>query len=114
MSQLKQVNILGGGYHSGLDISTGANDPLYSIVDGRVIYTGWQENGYGNYIIIKDDNSDYAFLYGHMRDPAMVNIGDHVQIGQQVGIERNIRKFNRNTYTYRDGKLCCKWKSMDI
>lgn len=32
-----------GGYHSGLDISTGANDPLYSIVNGTVIHTGWQE-----------------------------------------------------------------------
>lgn len=87
MSQHRQVNIHGGGYHSGLDISTGANDPLYSIVDGVVYYTGYQANGYGNYIIIKDNNSNYAFLYGHMRDPAIVSVGQQVVMGQQVGVE---------------------------
>lgn len=76
-----------GGYHSGLDISTGINSRLYSICNGTVVGKGWQENGYGNYIIIKDNESDYAFLFGHMRDPALVDIGDTIGIGEQFGVE---------------------------
>lgn len=76
-----------GGYHSGLDISTGSNDNVYSIVNGTVIEVGWQENGYGNYIIIKDNNSNYAFLYGHLRDVPLKQEGDIVQINEQVGVE---------------------------
>lgn len=76
-----------GGYHSGLDISTGSNDNVYSIVSGTVIEIGYQENGYGNYIIIKDNNSNYAFLYGHLRDVPLKQTGDSVQINEQVGVE---------------------------
>lgn len=76
-----------GGYHSGLDISTEANDPLYSICDAIVIEKSFQDGGYGNYIVFKDKNSDFAFLYGHMKEPALVNVGDEILTGQQVGIE---------------------------
>ena len=55
--------------------------------DGRVIETGFQSGGYGNYIVYKDDNSDYAFLYGHMKEPTPFNVGDMISVGQQVGIE---------------------------
>lgn len=76
-----------GGYHSGLDISTGINSRLYSICNGTVIGKGYQENGYGNYIIIKDNESDFAFLFGHMRDSALKEIGDNISIGEQFGVE---------------------------
>lgn len=90
MWQQRQVSILGGGYHSGLDISTGTGirgSNLYSICTGTVIGKGYQANGYGNYIIIKDNYSDYAFLFGHMYEPALKNIGETVQLGEQFGIE---------------------------
>lgn len=80
----------GGGYHSGLDISTGTGtrgSNLYSICTGTVIDKGYQANGYGNYIIIKDNYSDYAFLFAHMYEPALKNINDIIQIGEQFGIE---------------------------
>lgn len=80
----------GGGYHSGLDISTGTGTKgsnLYSICDGTVINKGYQTNGYGNFIIIKDNNSDYAFLFGHMYAPSNKNICDTIRIGEQFGIE---------------------------
>lgn len=79
-----------GGYHSGCDLSTGTGTrgaPLYSICNGTVIDKGTQSGGYGNFIIIKDDQSDYAFLFGHMADPSTLEIGQKVQLGQQFGIE---------------------------
>lgn len=78
-----------GGYHSGVDISTGINSRLYSICDGTVIFAGQQTNsegqliGYGNYIIIKDNNSDFAFLFAHMRDLPLKRTGETVTIGEQ-------------------------------
>lgn len=80
----------GGGYHSGLDLSTGTGNKganLYSICNGTVINKGFQSGGYGNYIIIKDNDSDYAFLFGHMFEASPLNIGDTILIGQQFGIE---------------------------
>lgn len=95
-----------GGYHSGVDISNGINSRLYSICDGTVIFAGQQKDtdgnliGYGNYIIIKDNNSDYAFLFAHMRDFPLKRTGDTILIGEQFGVERNNRKFNRHSHTY--------------
>lgn len=55
--------------------------------DAEIIGKGFQAGGYGNYIIYKDLTSDYAFLYGHMKDPSPFNIGDRVSLNQQIGIE---------------------------
>lgn len=79
-----------GSYHSGVDISTGTGVKganLYSICNGRVINKGYEENGYGNYIIIKDNKSEYAFLFAHMYQASNKNINDTIQIGEQFGIE---------------------------
>lgn len=73
--------------HGGLDISTGNNDPLYSMVDGTVLYSQWNTGGYGNCIIMQDDTTGDSFLYGHMRDLPLKSVGDHVSLGEQVGVE---------------------------
>ena len=57
---------------------------LYSIVNGRIIGKGYDENGYGNYIIMKDDTTKNAFLYGHMREASPLNIGSQVVYGTYV------------------------------
>lgn len=73
--------------HGGLDISTGNNDPLYSMVNGTVLYSQWNTGGYGNCIVMRDDTTGDAFLYGHMRDLPLKGVGDTVTVGEQVGIE---------------------------
>lgn len=60
---------------------------MYSICDGTVLRVAYQANGYGNYIIIKDDNSNYAFLFGHMYERSNKNEGDKIKVGDQFGIE---------------------------
>lgn len=60
---------------------------LYSIARGKVIGKGFQANGFGNYIILKDNNSLNGFLYGHMSSASPLNIGDIVDFGTYVGHE---------------------------
>ena len=77
--------------HRGLDIATyhsaGENVPLYSMCNGQIILKSYDADGYGNYIIIKDTITGLGFLYGHLRDPSVKNVGDYVSIGEYVGIE---------------------------
>ena len=80
-----------GVLHRGLDISTGANDILYSMLTGHVLDKGNTTTA-GNYIIIVDDilgsqTYGYATRYLHMRDSAVLPVGAAVQVGQAVGTE---------------------------
>lgn len=76
----------GSYYHKGLDIATGGNDTLYSMCDGEVIHVGYDANGFGNYIILKQVATGTGFLYGHM-DSVSVTQGQAVYQGQPVGVE---------------------------
>lgn len=75
-----------GTLHGGLDISTGVNSPVYSMVTGTVLYSQYNTGGYGNCIVIKGDDGN-SFLYAHLRDLPLFSVGERVTIGQQVGIE---------------------------
>lgn len=80
--------------HRGLDIATataGGSVPIYSMCNGTVIRSEvsgslTEKIGYGNVVIIKDDVTHMGFLFAHLarRD---VNVGDHVVICQQIGME---------------------------
>ena len=80
--------------HRGLDIATataGGSVPIYSMCNGTVIRSEvsgslTEKVGYGNVVIIEDDTTHMGFLFAHLnrRD---VQLGDHVVIGQQIGME---------------------------
>lgn len=77
--------------HRGLDIATGGNDPVYSMLKGVVHSSGYSSSR-GNWIIIWDNDSSsstygYATLYMHLRDAPLVSQGQPVLVGQQVGVE---------------------------
>lgn len=77
--------------HRGLDIATGNNDPVYSMLNGIVHSLGYSSSR-GNWIIIYDNNSNsstygYATLYMHLAYTPIVSQGQSVVIGQQVGVE---------------------------
>lgn len=77
--------------HRGLDIATGGNDPVYSMLDG-IIHSKGTSSSRGNWVIVYNNNSSspyygYATLYMHLRDPVSYSVGDSVLVGQQVGIE---------------------------
>lgn len=77
--------------HRGLDIATSNSKPVYSMLDGIVHSIGY-DSSQGNWIIIKDNNSNsptfgYATLYMHLANAPDVLQGDRVVKGQKVGDE---------------------------
>lgn len=77
--------------HRGLDIATSGSKPVYSMLDGIVHSIGY-DNSRGNWIIIKDDNSNspyygYATLYMHLANIPDVSVNERVVKGQKVGDE---------------------------
>ena len=82
-----------GTIHKGLDIATGHNDPVYSMLDGYVLDKGGStDSSTGYYIIIANDDQQSGFYgfatrYLHLAEPSRLNIGDSVVTGQQVGVE---------------------------
>ena len=55
--------------------------------NGTVVRNGYDDGGYGNFIIMKDSTTNMGFLYGHLREPSPLNEGDSIVIGQYVGHE---------------------------
>lgn len=72
--------------HTGIDIVGEGMTACHvkALMSGHVVDKGYQENGYGNYIVIDHENG-YETRYAHLADPADVNIGDHVEEGQIFG-----------------------------
>lgn len=74
--------------HDGIDIGgTGGNlngQAADSIGGGEVTEVGYDENGYGNYVVV-DHGDGYTSLYGHLQK-ATVKQGETVSAGQQVGV----------------------------
>ena len=68
--------------HRGLDIALPENTPLIAGISGEVTYTGYDEGGYGNYIIIKNDKGEEV-RYAHMNEVSL-NTGDMVTKGETV------------------------------
>ena len=89
---------------NGVDLSDGQNTPLYSIVNGTVTNKGYDANGFGNYICMKDTSTSQGFLYGHMKQASPLNAGDNVSIGTYVGIEGTTRKFYWKSRTRRKSR----------
>ncbi len=71
-------------FHSGLDIGAGCDAPIFAANTGTVVVAG-PIGGYGNLIEIDHDGGVHT-RYGHMYNAGvLVNVGDHVTAGQQIG-----------------------------
>ncbi len=70
--------------HTGVDIGDKIGNPIYAAENGRVERAGWNNGGYGNYVIINHGNGIQT-LYGH-QSKILVKAGDTVARGQQIGM----------------------------
>ncbi|MCX8028523.1 MAG: M23 family metallopeptidase [Brevinematales bacterium] len=70
-------------FHSGLDISASYGSPVKASMSGVVEKTGYDEDGYGYYIVIRHQNN-MKTLYGHL-SKIFVNSGQKVNRGQIIG-----------------------------
>lgn len=78
--------ILTQGYrldHRAVDIAAPIGTPITASDRGVVLRAGWNNQGYGNFVII-DHNIDYLTLYAHM-DKILVHEGEVVGEGQVLG-----------------------------
>jgi murein DD-endopeptidase MepM/ murein hydrolase activator NlpD len=70
-------------WHPGLDLGGNLGDPLYASDSGAVVYSGWNNYGYGNLVII-DHGNGWHTLYAHFNE-IYVACGEAVTQGQVIG-----------------------------
>lgn len=82
------------GFHYGTDIAqSGINGKdIYSVLPGEVVFSGNENNGYGNYIVI--DHGGFTTLYAHMRSSSNLKKGMTVEAGEVIG---NVGSTGRST-----------------
>ena len=73
-----------GSFHNGIDIAGGGDygQPILASDSGTVVFSGYDDSGYGNYVII-DHGNGYKTLYGHACELA-VSTGEYVAQGQTI------------------------------
>ncbi|HOO74465.1 MAG: M23 family metallopeptidase [Thermotogae bacterium] len=69
-------------FHSGIDIASSLGTPVFSATAGIVSETGYDKDGYGNYIEIKYGKNVYK--YGHLSEIDVVS-GYVVRKGEMIG-----------------------------
>lgn len=69
--------------HRAIDIAANWGTPVAAADRGVVIRSGWNDQGYGLFVVI-DHNIDYVTLYGHL-SRTFVEEGDVVAQGQLIG-----------------------------
>jgi len=89
------------GKLKGTMISTGKNAVVHSVSTGTVKYVG-QYRGMGQVILV-ENSSGYLYIYGGNED-TMVNIGDKVSPGTEIGIPL------ANMETGKSVVYFCVWK----
>lgn len=70
------------GGHPALDIATYLRQPIFASDSGTVAFSGWDDTGYGNLVII-DHGNGYRTYYGH-NEANLVSAGQTVSQGQQI------------------------------
>lgn len=73
----------GDYYHKGIDFSGPLGTACYAITDGVVEISNYSESA-GNWVVIRNDESDMIFVYMHFENSTVV-AGQKVSKGQVVG-----------------------------
>lgn len=71
--------------HQGQDISAGCGQKLVAVKEGKIIRSAYEAGGAGNYIVIKNKDSDTSFVYMHMIKKSPKRVGSRVKSGTIVG-----------------------------
>ena len=72
--------------HNGLDFGIPVGTPIKSTMDGKVVHAGWNNQGYGNLVIV--ENASYRTYYAHLSS-IPVSVGDLVTAGTSIGLSGN-------------------------
>jgi len=85
--------------HPGIDLATDFRQPVFAADSGTVILSGWDNTGYGNFIII-DHGNGYKTTYGH-NEANLVSVGQTVVQGQQIAESGNTGNSTGNHLDFR-------------
>lgn len=69
--------------HRGIDVAGQLGNPIYAVDAGVIVYSNWNENGYGNLIVV-DHGNGWQSVYAHLSDFARY-CGDNVEQGETIG-----------------------------
>lgn len=72
-----------GPGHNGIDLGSGLGSALFAADSGTVVYAGWMNGGYGNFVVI-DHGNGFTTLYEHL-NTLSVSCGDNVFQGSVIG-----------------------------
>lgn len=72
--------------HNGLDFGIVVGTPVKATMDGKVIHAGWNDQGYGNLVIV--ENGAYRTYYAHLSS-IPVAVGETVAAGSTIGLSGN-------------------------
>ena len=67
----------------GIDIGVPTGTPVKATMNGKVIHAGWNNEGYGNLVVIQ--NCEYKTYYAHL-SKIPVNAGDNVGTGMTIAL----------------------------
>jgi len=79
-------------YHRGVDLAAGVGTPVVAADNGTVIYSGWNDSGYG-YLVEIDHNDGYSTVYAHLSEGTLaVRCGESVNQGQYLALSGSTGK----------------------
>jgi Peptidase family M23/Putative peptidoglycan binding domain len=73
----------GNRFHAGIDLIAAQGTPVDAAGQGRVVYAGWRDGGWGNEVTI-DHGHGIRAIYAHLSQ-ITVKLGDPVTAGQPIG-----------------------------
>lgn len=94
----------GSQFHRGLDFSGKAGDPVSTVADGVVIFSG-RDAGYGNLVEI-DHGNGLMTRYGH-NSKLLVSVGERVRAGDTISLMGSTGRSTGNHLhfeVWRDGR----------
>jgi murein DD-endopeptidase MepM/ murein hydrolase activator NlpD len=87
------------GGHPGLDLATAFRQPIFASDSGTVVFSGWDNTGYGNMVII-DHGNGFKTTYGH-NEANLASVGQTVVKGQQIAESGNTGNSTGNHIDFR-------------
>jgi len=72
--------------HNGLDYGLPNGTPVLQAADGMVLKTGYEEKGYGHYVIVQ--HNGFQTLYAHLQ-VSFCSKGTTVKAGEVIGLSDN-------------------------
>lgn len=103
---------IGNHFHRGIDIGAEENSPVYTPVDGTVIANKYDPVGYGNHVVVQDENG-YNHLFAHLNQRSNLSVGDTVSANDMIGNVGTTGKSTGNHLHYEVRKGFDKYTSIN-